>query len=848
MTATHTPAAGPAPARDRNIEAIYPLTPAQEAFAFHAARAAGTDPGLLQMRLRLRGELDRDAFEEAWRWVLARHPALRSSVHWKSADRPLQVVHRQVELPIAWRTVADADALAAELAADAATPIDPGRAPTLRLTVFDDGSGAPLLCWTGHHVLIDGWSEGIVLQELLVRYHGALDGRPWMPPAAAPFRDYVQWRLAQDEAPQRAWWRAELAGLDADDGLWAEVAAGAGFAATERVLPAALGTAIDACARRLHSTAGLVFQLAWALVVAAAKRRDDLLLGVTVSGRTAPVAGIESMVGLLANALPLRVRLGDGPTVADLLAALREGNRRLADFAHSAPARLHAWGCLPGRQPFDTLLVIQNAPWVTGAVAPGRLAIGDPEGEVTTRYPLTLVVVPGAAPRLRLRYMTDLADADQAAQLVARMAEVLARAVADPAAPLEALRRLAAAAPALGARPDHAAAPAPGAPARGAAPGAAADGILTVWREVLRRPAAGPDDDFFELGGDSLLGLSLLDRLNEVSGRRIPLLALFQAPTPRAMARWLAQPGGAPADGHLIAVRPAGRRRPFFMVHGGSRIAAILAEQLGPEQPLYVFDSHWDRADVELEVTVEAIAEGYLRELRTVQPAGPYLLGGYSMGAPVAFEMARRLHAQGEPVALLFLLDPPIRPEVFAGVERPATAAPPADAPDAGWSPYGGVASKLARRLAAMKAMGTAERLAYLGAEARDFARFHAALAAVKGRDLAVHGVAHPFKLQLALAWRRRGRPIPPALRETFVSAAYRAACSRYRLRPYPGELLVFRGSHPPRPRNCIWAMLVEGRIRYEEFAGHHLDFHSRTELIHRWTRQLAAHVAAAQP
>jgi thioesterase domain-containing protein/acyl carrier protein len=184
--------------------------------------------------------------------------------------------------------------------------------------------------------------------------------------------------------------------------------------------------------------------------------------------------------------------------------------------------------------------------------------------------------------------------------------------------------------------------------------------LARIWEEVLQTQPIGMHDNFFDLGGHSLLAVRLRSRIQQALGSRMPLTTLFQAPTIEQLAAWLHRHNQATPYTPLVSIQPSGTQQPFFCVHpGGGNVLCYteLARLLGPDQPFYAFQSRGlDGEDAPL-ADIPAMAALYLRSLREIQPAGPYLLGGWSMGGIVAFEMARQLEAQGETVALLALFD-----------------------------------------------------------------------------------------------------------------------------------------------------------------------------------------------
>jgi len=184
--------------------------------------------------------------------------------------------------------------------------------------------------------------------------------------------------------------------------------------------------------------------------------------------------------------------------------------------------------------------------------------------------------------------------------------------------------------------------------------------LVEIWEELLDARPIGIADDFFHLGGHSLLAVRLIDRIVRVTGRRIPLASLFADATIAGLSHALTGQGGADAAFPLVRVQAGGVNKPFFFLHGdvegGGFYCASLARLLDAEQPFYALPPHGVEGGP-IPATIEAMATDYLKLIRTVQPEGPYLLGGFCNGGLVAFEMARQLGARGQEVDLLVLID-----------------------------------------------------------------------------------------------------------------------------------------------------------------------------------------------
>jgi thioesterase domain-containing protein/acyl carrier protein len=200
--------------------------------------------------------------------------------------------------------------------------------------------------------------------------------------------------------------------------------------------------------------------------------------------------------------------------------------------------------------------------------------------------------------------------------------------------------------------------------------------LCRLWQEVLRRERVGIHDNFFMIGGHSLLAVQVISRIKSAFAIEMPLSVIFVAPTVARMAKEIAalngheQPQSSPV---LVSIQPQGSRAPFFCVHavGGQVISyAELSQEMGLEQPFYGLQSPPANFSPESDISIEQMATLYNREIRSVQPVGPYLLSGWSMGGLVAWEMAQQLMKEGETISLLALIDTAPPPKYLEADDR----------------------------------------------------------------------------------------------------------------------------------------------------------------------------------
>ncbi|ATL69942.1 non-ribosomal peptide synthetase [Nocardia terpenica] len=411
------------------IEDIWPLSPLQAGLLFHAVYdGEGIDVYVGHWILDLEGPVDAAKMRAAWEALLTRHAPLRACFRQRKSGETVQIVARQVELP--WRVVDlshldDPEAAVRELAEeDRTTRFDLAKAPLLRLTLIRLDDNTHRLVVTCHHTVMDGWSVPIMIDELSMLYPG--DGGGPDLPAVTSYREYLAWLDRQDRERALSAWVAELHDVE-EPTLVAPVDPGRAPSVPESVeveLPPTLTRSLDELARGHGLTLNTVVQGAWAMVLARLAGRTDVVFGASVSARPPDLPGVERMVGLFLNTVPVRVRLCGSTPVMELLSQLQKRQSTLIPDQFVGLAEIQqAVG--PGAI-FDTLLVFEkfhHAPAESDAAETFRIRVN--QGRAAAHYPLTLLVVPGESMYLKLDYLTDLFDRATALSIVERLRGVL---------------------------------------------------------------------------------------------------------------------------------------------------------------------------------------------------------------------------------------------------------------------------------------------------------------------------------------------------------------------------------------------------------------------------------------
>ncbi|KXV61885.1 hypothetical protein AD948_00220, partial [Acetobacter senegalensis] len=389
-----------------DIEDVYTATPLQQGLLFHSQLAAGEGLYVTQKRLTLKGRLDRKALKAAWQDAVSRHAILRTRFVSAHGGDPVQVVQRDAVLPFSEEDWSDLDQSSYEarlsdwLAQDRAKGFDPTMAPLVRLALFDRPDGAYDLVWADHHALMDGWGSAELFGQVMADYQARAKGKEPALPSVTPYRNYVAWLQAQPDP--EPWWRERIALLDdpatLTEALGRTLHPEPGSHAIRQHLDAELTSRLEGLARKAHVTLNTVMQGAWALLLGRYGSRSQALFGVTVSGRPASLPGMERMLGLFINSLPVWVDIPASETTGPWLRDIQSVNAALREREYTPLPDVQRWSGRRGDALIDSLLVFENYPVdqkLRETTEKPDLTIAASEGQEQAHYPLTLAIMPG---------------------------------------------------------------------------------------------------------------------------------------------------------------------------------------------------------------------------------------------------------------------------------------------------------------------------------------------------------------------------------------------------------------------------------------------------------------------
>ncbi len=430
-----------------NIETLYPLSPMQQGMLFHTLYAA-PESGMYfnQLSFTLHGDdLNTKAFQEAWQFVLERHVALRTAFQWKELEEPMQVVYKQVKLPweqLDWRMLSSAEQqnkLEHFLKADYTRDFALEQAPLMRCALIQLTNKSYHFVWTHHHLLIDGWCVPIIFKDVFAYYEAKCQSVKLQLPPPRPYQKYIAWLQEQDMAEAEQFWREQLKGVLAPTTLNLETVGTTAYQEAFQVkksieLSPATTEALQTLAKQHSLTLNTLVQGAWALLLSHYSGEEDVVFGVTVSGRQMPLPGVESMVGLFINTLPVRVFLSGEQTLIPWLQQLQAQQVEREPYSYTPLVEIHRWSDIPpGTALFESIFVFENYPFDESLLkSNNQLTLSNFQNIEKTNYPIGIMGIPGSKLSLTLIYDPGRFEASIIERMLGHLQTLLESMAAEP--------------------------------------------------------------------------------------------------------------------------------------------------------------------------------------------------------------------------------------------------------------------------------------------------------------------------------------------------------------------------------------------------------------------------------
>ncbi|MEC1508830.1 condensation domain-containing protein, partial [Bacillus velezensis] len=402
------------------IQDIYPLSFMQEGMLFHSLLDHDSRAYFEQAVFTISGQLDRERFQKSIDAVFERYDIFRTTFIHKNVAKPRQVVLKNRPSRVQFHDISHLDEKAQDKYADRFRKEDKDKGfdlqsdPLMRVSILKKAPERYVCIWSHHHIVMDGWCFGIVMKEFLMIYQSLGDGRlPSLEPVQ-PYGKYIKWLMKQDRNEAEIFWKTRLADLEQSASLPKKSAEPNGeleqavFTISEEQT-----NELKNIAARAGATLNTVFQALWGLLLQRVSRCDDAVFGSVVSGRPSDLAGVEKMVGLFINTIPVRVKSGSF-SFLELVRHLQQETLQAEAYSYYPLYDIQAQSPLK-QALFDHIIVFENVPAqreIENVSQAGSFdfAVEDFTMEEVTNYGCSIKVIPGNSLYIRLNFDTGIYD------------------------------------------------------------------------------------------------------------------------------------------------------------------------------------------------------------------------------------------------------------------------------------------------------------------------------------------------------------------------------------------------------------------------------------------------------
>lgn len=617
--------------------------------------------------VKFAGDLDHDAIEKAIHALVQKHDALRSTFAANGETMTIsdKVSYERQRIDLRHEGESQAQArFAAILREDASTPFDLEHGPLFRSYLIIMPHSQCYVVMTSHHIVCDGWSLDVLISELCSFYDKLHRGHEPDLQASHQFAEYCLHTGSRKDSNEyntaREYWRKRFSPvypvllLPAD-----KPGSKIGMYDARRVdldIGGDLVASLRALCKRKGCSMFTLFVAAYNLLLRKISGQDAFVVGLPLAEQH--LLGYDDLVGHCVNLLPFCCSVDNrysyedyiGAVQRDLLEGYDNQVYTYVDLLDDGGITFDHTGSASMPAGLTTVKKYEEGDLAIDGVAVDYFA----NPRAYESFELYLNVVESAkAIELKCHYKTACFNLETIETWLRDYEQILTRFVHDP---LERIETVVAARAVVSGETHK------GLATKHMTPQVLemVDKLKPVWKRVLGKAAIDDNDNFFDLGGNSLMAAKLFAEMEKVTGKTIPLAVLFEAPTLAELAIHLQTGKYEKSWNSLIPIHAQGTRAPLYLIHGAEGNILLyrdLARHLGADQPVIGLQSVGLDNRTEIDPRFEVVASNYIKEMKAYQPKGPYFLGGYCLGGTIALEMAQQLKRQGEEIGLLFMIE-----------------------------------------------------------------------------------------------------------------------------------------------------------------------------------------------
>lgn len=646
----------------KNIEAIFPLTSTQQNLLFHSL-SSSFDQGFLNLQCDLEGTVDPVILEQAWNIVVQRHAILRTTVHWKKIEKPVQIVHKNKSVafePIDWKSFSSADKEKKweEIKNEnRANGVDFTKGALLDVKLVQLEANFYRLLWTNHHLLLDGWSSNNILNDVFNSYESLLSKNIPLFEVLPTHKSYLRWVSQNKPAEAQMFWERYFEGKKSTNVFNPVHKRDAKSITVERGLTEQDTNELKKFAKQSKVTLNVVVQGIWSLLLFKYFNVTDATHGTTVSGRSSDFKNIELLSGMYSKVHPVRNFIENEEKLTEWIGKIQKRQLNASKYEHLDLEEIMPYATSDISPLFDSLLIFENFPVVRSDT--GTVVVSNFKSGVTSTYPITMVVLPGKNLHMVLTVLSAKVKDEMAewllssfikitkliisseVEFVATLLEkVEAYVVEDELSKEQSKDKLEQ--DYMSPRNDL------------------EKQLVNVWEEVFKIKDIGVHDNFFSLGGKSLIAVKIFTKLSKENGFKLAPTILLEHPTIAEIAKLVNDDEEDTSEKlkFLIPLRKTGSKVPLFCVHaGGGHVFFYndLVKHLSQDRPVYALQPSGIDGKNKMHNSIAEMTSDYLHEIKRVQTNGPYHILAYCFGTAVGIEMIRQLKETNETAHIIIM-------------------------------------------------------------------------------------------------------------------------------------------------------------------------------------------------
>ncbi|NAS30806.1 hypothetical protein GTQ40_07475 [Flavobacteriaceae bacterium R38] len=645
-------------AQKSKIEAIYPLTNMQQSLLFHHLMNK-EDQGFLHVQCKLEGELNVTAFKDAWQAVVKRHTVMRTSVHWKNVDKPIQVVRPEKIMNWFhhdWQDIPN-DKIEEQLAIFKNNPDEKDiafeKGPLSKINLIKTDAKTHYIIWNCHHLLLDGWSCSILLQDVFAFYESFCNNSNNTLEVVPSYKTYLNWLQKTDINKASTFWKEAFHNFKTPP-LFnpKQQQLSNSYLNHHMLIDEQLTTALQKTSREYRITINSLFQGVWSILLSHFFGTKDITFGNTVSGRSANFPNIDLMTGMFMNVLPVRKVLNESDALSELFQDMQSQQMEARNYEHFSGDEITSWIDWPiGIPLFDNLLIFENFPW--NDINSAGIKVKEFESGITTTYPVTLTVKANEnAFDVNLIVNSAIVSDETASWLLNNLKQIITvisntqnislhelynqldtfSGKKEVAFTIEAAKPVNSEKEYVGPRNDTELQ------------------LVKIWESIFISEAISVNDNFFELGGKSLQAVKMFALIKSRFNVKLPPSTLIEHPTIAEMGKIINGDKETSSWNYLVPIRAKGEKAPLFCIHaGGGHVFFYnpLLKHVDKDRPIYAIQPSGTYSKTHMHTNIKEMAKDYIEEIRLIQPNGIFNIVVYCFSTAVGLEMAIQMKKLG---------------------------------------------------------------------------------------------------------------------------------------------------------------------------------------------------------